>query len=109
MSGMFVTKLLMTQAITEDGKARAITIMKAEPNVITQIKLPEKAGYFAIQLGLPNAKAKPTKAGIPVMRRKGEFKYSEGEYKVGEKITHGPMGVSHCKQLRGYFFIHFIF
>ncbi|OGB73413.1 50S ribosomal protein L3 [candidate division Kazan bacterium RIFCSPHIGHO2_01_FULL_44_14] len=87
MSGMFVTKLLMTQAITEDGKARAITIMKAEPNVITQIKLPEKDGYFAIQLGLPNAKAKPTKAGIPVMRRKGEFKYSEGEYKVGDKIT----------------------
>jgi len=84
---MFVQKLLMTQAITEDGKARAITILKVEPNVITQIKTSEKDGYFAIQLGLPNTKNKKTKTGTLVMRRKGEFKYPEGEYKVGDEIT----------------------
>ncbi|AKM84783.1 MAG: 50S ribosomal protein L3, large subunit ribosomal protein L3 [candidate division Kazan bacterium GW2011_GWA1_50_15] len=82
---MFAQKLLMTQMIRPDGKAKAITILRAEPNVITQIKTADKDGYSAIQLGLPNAK--PARGGKPRMRRIGEFTYPEGEYQAGQRVT----------------------
>ena len=86
MAGMFVTKLMMTQAIAADGKVRAVTIVRAEPNVITQIKTPERDGYFALQLGLPSAKL-PTKGRAARWRRRGEFIYPEGEYQIGGTLT----------------------
>lgn len=74
----------MSQAIDKDGRVQAITIVHAEPNVITQIKKTDKDGYFALQLGLPG-KAKP-KTKTPTWRVKREFRFPEGEYKIGDDI-----------------------
>lgn len=74
----------MSQMIAKDGRATAITVMKAEPNVIAQIKKPDKDGYFALQLGLTKpAKGKGQKA---VIFKRREFRFPEGDYKVGDTI-----------------------
>lgn len=85
VQGMLVRKIKMSQAISEDAKAQAITVLLAQPNVITQVKNPEKDGYFSLQLGLPGV-AKPKK-NKPSIRIKREFRFPAGEYKVGDQIV----------------------
>ena len=41
----------MTQIFGEDGRVSAGTILKAAPNVVTQVKTVEKDGYAAVQIG----------------------------------------------------------
>ena len=41
----------MTQYFAEDGKMYAATVVSATPNVVTQVKTPEKEGYTAVQVG----------------------------------------------------------
>lgn len=41
----------MTQQFKVDGTVVAVTLIKAEPNVVTQVRDLEKDGYSAIQLG----------------------------------------------------------
>ncbi|PIR40301.1 MAG: 50S ribosomal protein L3 [Candidatus Zambryskibacteria bacterium CG10_big_fil_rev_8_21_14_0_10_34_34] len=43
-------KINMTQIFGEDGKARAVTVLKMEPTVVSQIKTKEKDGYSAVQI-----------------------------------------------------------
>lgn len=49
--GILGTKLGMTQIFDESGFATPVTVIKAGPCVVTQIKSREKEGYDAIQLG----------------------------------------------------------
>jgi len=51
MKGILGTKIGMTQVFTTNGKLIPVTVVKVEPNVVTQIKTTEKEGYNAIQLG----------------------------------------------------------
>lgn len=75
----------MSQAITPDGKAQAVTIFQVLPNVITQKKTADKDGYFALQIGIAKpAKKADTKATFYTKR---EFRFPEGEYKVGDTIS----------------------
>ncbi len=46
----------MTTVFTDDGRAYAATIINAAPNVVTQIKTPEKEGYSAVQIGAGETK-----------------------------------------------------
>lgn len=48
----------MTSIFTEDGKLRACTVIKAEPNVVTQIKTDDVDGYSAIQIASIEKKEK---------------------------------------------------
>jgi len=73
----------MTQAILPEGKATAVTVLLAIPNVIKQIKTADKDGYFALQLGLPSKKATDAK---PRFRRINEFRFPEGEYELGKTV-----------------------
>lgn len=57
MLGLIAKKLGMSQ-IYVDGKAIPVTILEAEPGVITQIKTKEKDGYNAIQVGFIDTKEK---------------------------------------------------
>ncbi len=41
----------MTTIFSEDGRARAATIIRVEPAVVTQVKTVEKDGYNAVQIG----------------------------------------------------------
>jgi large subunit ribosomal protein L3 len=44
-------KLEMTQQFKEDGTVVPVTLVKAEPNVVTQLRTEDKDGYVAVQLG----------------------------------------------------------
>jgi large subunit ribosomal protein L3 len=55
-------KIGMSQIFDKNGSALPITVIKAGPCIITQIKTPESDGYSSIQLGyLPVNKKSVTK------------------------------------------------
>ena len=51
VKGLLGTKLGMTQVWDEDGKVVPVTVVKADSNVITQIRNQETDGYHAVQIG----------------------------------------------------------
>jgi large subunit ribosomal protein L3 len=64
MKGILGEKLGMTQVFTEDGRALPVTVIKAGPCRVVQVKTPDRDGYAAVQLsyGRPGRVSKP-KAG----------------------------------------------
>lgn len=56
MKALITRKIGMTSAINEDGALQAITLLTAEPNIVTQIKSLENDGYTAVQLGADKTK-----------------------------------------------------
>jgi len=93
------TKLGMTRRYTEDGRNVPVTVIRVEPNVVTQIRTPEKDGYAAVQIGYGEMKSRratmarighDAKAGAAPLRRHREFHVSEealGEYQLGQELT----------------------
>jgi large subunit ribosomal protein L3 len=96
--GILGKKLGMTQ-IFKEGEVIPVTVIKAGPCVVTQIKSEDKDGYSAIQIGFEEAKEKHVnkplkghfeKAGVPPHRYLAEVRLENGEkenYKLGQKIT----------------------
>ncbi len=96
--GILGKKLGMTQ-IFKEGEVIPVTVIKAGPCVVTQIKSEDKDGYTAIQIGFEEAKEKninkPLKghferAGVSLHRYLAEVRLKNGErenYKLGQKIT----------------------
>ncbi len=94
--GIIGKKIGMTQIFTENGEVIPVTVVKAGPCPIVQIKKKEKEGYNAIQLGfeeIPERKVnKPRmghfkKAGVYPVRILREFRVDDiDKYKVGENI-----------------------
>lgn len=56
MKALLTRKLGMTNIPDEDGVAIAVTLLSAQPNVITQIKSEENNGYSAVQIGFEKQK-----------------------------------------------------
>ncbi len=56
MKTLLGTKIGMTQILGEDGAATAVTLVKAGPVTVTQVKTVEKDGYTAVQLGYGEGK-----------------------------------------------------
>src|SRR3989338_7605815 len=87
MAGILGTKLGMTRIFQDDGRVIPVTVIKCEPNEITQIKTVDKDGYPAIVLGFSKLK-KPTKTKKFYHLR--EFKIKEAEadnYKKGDQVS----------------------
>jgi large subunit ribosomal protein L3 len=61
MKALLTTKLGMTSTIDQDGVLRAVTILSAAENTVTQLKTVDVDGYNAVQIGALEAK-KPGKA-----------------------------------------------
>lgn len=88
------TKVGMTQIIGEDGVVTPITVLKADPATVTQIKTVESDGYNAVQLGSGLGKnlSKPVaghvkKAGVAPKTLR-EFRTDAApEFKLGDQIT----------------------
>lgn len=86
-------KIGMSQMFDEKGNLISVTLIQAEPNIVTKIRTEEKDGYWAVQLGLEAAK-RPIKpvAGqfkdlkiIPKFVR--EFKVEDNpNFKKGDKV-----------------------
>ncbi len=56
MKALLGTKIGMTQIISEDGKAVPVTIIKAGPVTVTQVKSVDTDGYSAVQVGFDEGK-----------------------------------------------------
>jgi len=47
----------MTHIFDDTGKAHPVTVVRVEPNVVTQVKTAERDGYAAVQVGAGEQKA----------------------------------------------------
>lgn len=56
--GLIGRKVGMTQVFTEDGTRVPVTVIEAEPNLVTSVRTAEKNGYCAVQLGFEEVKEK---------------------------------------------------
>ena len=54
--GLLGEKLGMTQVFDENNRLVPVTVVKAGPCVVTQVRTPEKDGYSAIQIGAGTAR-----------------------------------------------------
>ncbi|MEH3156362.1 MAG: 50S ribosomal protein L3 [Gordonia paraffinivorans] len=95
--GILGTKLGMTQVFDENNRVVPVTVVKAGPNVITQIRTQETDGYTAVQLAYgaidPRKVTKPvagqfSKAGVTPRRHVAELRVDDtAEYSVGQELT----------------------
>ena len=93
--GLIGRKVGMTRVFTEAGISVPVTVIEAEPNVVTQLRTTEKDGYNAFQVTTGSRKASRVnkaeaghfaKAGVEAGRGLWEFRLEEGE---GEDIAVG--------------------
>ena len=76
MKSIFTTKVGMTQVIDEDGIVTPVTVLKADENVVVQVKTEETDGYNAVQIGYMDKKEKNVKKPV-----KGHFDKAGASYK----------------------------
>ena len=97
VTGILGAKLGMTQVFDETNRVVPVTVIQAGPNVVTQVRTPEKDGYLAVQLAFgsidPRKVNKPetghfTKAGTTPRRHLVELRTADAaEYALGQEIT----------------------
>jgi large subunit ribosomal protein L3 len=97
VQGLLGEKLGMTQVFDEAGRVVPVTVVKAGPCVVTQVRTPERDGYSAVQLAFgqidPRKVTKPVtghfeKAGVPPRRYVAELRTSMAtEFTLGQEIT----------------------
>lgn len=90
----------MTQQYRDDGTVVPVTIVKAEPIVITQVKTAEKEGYNAVQVGIGEKKKiiRSQKGHLNAILASGRKPFKElqeyrvddaSKFKVGDSIDVG--------------------
>jgi len=109
--GLFGKKLGMTQIFDENGTIIPVTLVKAEPCQISQVKTKETDGYTAIQVAYfeenLNRINKPQlghlkKSGNKGFRSFGEFSIEEAHsYKVGQAVTVDNFAVGQSVSVKG--------
>ncbi|EHR59420.1 50S ribosomal protein L3 [Saccharomonospora cyanea] len=97
VKGILGTKLGMTQVFDENNRVVPVTVVKAGPNVVTQVRNKDKDGYSAVQLAFgaidPRRVNKPEtghfeKAGVTPRRYLAELRTADAEtYEIGQEIT----------------------
>jgi large subunit ribosomal protein L3 len=95
--GILGEKLGMTQVWDESNKLVPVTVVKAGPCVVTQVRTPDKDGYDAVQIAFgaidPRKVNKPlaghfAKAGVPPRRHVTEIRTSDAStYTIGQELT----------------------
>jgi large subunit ribosomal protein L3 len=95
--GILGTKVGMTQIFDESGFAIPVTVIKAGPCFITQIKKDENEGYNAVQIGYvessPQKMTKPrlghlAKSNLPPLKHLKEYRVtSTDSLTVSQKIN----------------------
>ena len=94
--GILGTKLGMTQVFDENNRVVPVTVVKAGPNVVTQIRTQAADGYDAVQLAFgaidPRKVNKPvsgqfSKAGVTPRRHGVEIRTADAaSYTVGQEL-----------------------
>ena len=96
VKGVLGEKLGMTQVWDENNKVVPVTVVKAGPCVVTQVRSPETDGYSAVQIAFgaidPRKVNKPqaghfAKAGVTPRRHIVEIRTEDAsEYTLGQEI-----------------------
>lgn len=96
-AGVLGTKLGMTQVFDEKNRVVPVTVIKAGPNVVTQVRTDERDGYSALQLAYgaidPRKVNKPVsgqfaKAGVTPRRHIAELRVADVEnFEVGQELS----------------------
>ncbi|NOX90512.1 MAG: 50S ribosomal protein L3 [Calditrichaeota bacterium] len=96
MAGILGLKIGMTQIFDNDGLLVPVTVIKAGPCYVTQIKTEEHDGYNAVQLAFYDAKEKRVtkpllghfkKAGVNPKRYLVEFDFGKDHgLKIGDEL-----------------------
>jgi large subunit ribosomal protein L3 len=96
-AGILGTKLGMTQVFDEKNRVVPVTVVKAGPNVVTQIRTVERDGYSAVQLAYgaidPRKVNKPVagqfaKAGVTPRRHIAEIRVADAsQFEVGQELN----------------------
>jgi len=95
--GLLGTKLGMTQVWDANNKLVPVTVVEIAPNVVTQVRTPEKDGYAAVQIAYgtidPRKVTKPLsghfeKAGSTPRRHLTEVRTADAaEYTLGQQLS----------------------
>ena len=96
VKGVLGEKLGMTQVWDENNRVVPVTVLKAGPCVVTQVRTPEVDGYLAVQLGFgaidPRKVNKPegghfAKAGVAPRRHMVELRTKDAaDYTLGQEV-----------------------
>ena len=97
LKGLLGEKLGMTQVWDDNNRVVPVTVVKAGPCVVTQVRTPQTDGYDAVQIayGAPNPRkvTKPMqghfdKAGVTPRRHTVELRTADAsEYTLGQQLT----------------------
>jgi large subunit ribosomal protein L3 len=95
LKGLIGKKVGMTQIFDETGEAIPVTLIEAGPCYVTQVRLPERDGYSAVQLGFGEAKPKRLSGGqlghlkrnsLNPLRFLREFRVKDPDVKEGDPV-----------------------
>ncbi len=95
LKGLIGKKIGMTQIFVE-GRALPVTLIEAGPCYVTQVRLPDKDGYSAVQLGFEEVRPKILTGGqlghlkrntLPPLRFLREFRVKNPEVSEGDPIN----------------------
>ena len=96
VKGVLGEKLGMTQVWDDNNKVVPVTVVKAGPCVVTQVRTPENDGYSAVQIAFgaidPRKVTKPAaghfaKAGVTPRRHLVEIRTDDAtEYTLGQEV-----------------------
>ncbi|MEX0658426.1 MAG: 50S ribosomal protein L3 [Egibacteraceae bacterium] len=105
--GILGEKLGMTQVFDDEGRVLPVTVVRAGPCPVTQVRTVARDGYAAVQLGFGTRKRanKPlaghfAKAGVEPTRHLVEFELA-GDQKPGETVTVGQFDVGELVDVTG--------
>lgn len=96
VKGLIGKKIGMTQIFDDSGLAVPVTVIEAGPCYVTQVRLPEKDGYSAVQLGFGETKPKRLTGGqlghlkrnnLPPLKFLREFRVKNPEVQEGDSVT----------------------
>ncbi len=103
ISGMLGKKLGMTQIFSEEGARIPVTVIEAGPCVVQAVKVSEKGGYNAIQLGYDDVKEKSLKKpqreylkakSLKPKRFVREIRFKETPgLKIGDEVTNAILQI----------------
>jgi large subunit ribosomal protein L3 len=96
LKGLIGKKVGMTQIFDETGRAIPVTLIEAGPCYVTQVRMPEKDGYSAVQLGFDEVKPKRLTGGqlghlkrnnLSPLRFLREFRVKDPDLKEGDTLN----------------------
>jgi large subunit ribosomal protein L3 len=97
VKGILGEKLGMTQVFSDDGRALPVTVLRAGPCTVTQIRTQERDGYAAVQIGFTEVASKRLNkpetghlavSKAPALRSLVEIRTDDAAtYELGRRLT----------------------